>query len=410
MTTAGNNSVSTEGEKGTGQAGSIQGFSLILVSTLTVMALIVLAPVLPQLMVAFHDVPNAGFWVPALISVAGLGAAIFAPFAGFVGDRFGRRIPLIGCCIAFTIFGCLPLVLDDFTAIFISRLALGIAYTGILVLSTALITDCFSGESRSRWFGGQALAATSSALVFLPLGGVLGEWLGWRGPFLTFLVGLPFALTYWIFFRDLREEEELSASRDVGWSALPWRWLMGVNLVSVLVAMLTFAVQLQIGLALAAVGITDAARIGFLSGIAFIGIPAGALLFMRVALWPFGRLLRLQLLVLGATLMMLRSTGDYRAFLAVVFINLIAGGMVLPTFITYVTQRLDGPVRARGIGVWQAAFPVGQFLAVGVTSLIMSSLGIAILDAFWVLGAIGVAAAAIGWLAVPLGKRNAGAD
>lgn len=396
MATDGSGATADRG--GRPQAGFAQGLSLVLGSTLTVMAVIVLAPVLPQLVTAFRDVPDAGFWVPALLSVAALGAAVFAPFAGFIGDRFGRRIPLIGFCVAFAILGCLPLILDDFVTIFMARIAVGVSYMGILVLSTAMIGDCYAGESRGRWLGGQAIAATASALVFLPLGGFLGAWLGWRGPFLAFLVGLPFALAYWALFRNVREDDALGGS-PIGWSALPWRWLLGICFVSVLAGILTFAVQLQIGLALAAIGMTDAAQIGLLSGIAFTGIPVGAFLFVFVASWPFRRLVCLQLLVLGVTLMLLRGIGDYRLFLVVVFINLMAGGMVLPTFLTRVAQDLESAVRARGIGIWQACFPISQFLTVGICSLILGRQGATILDAFWVLGTLGVIAAAVGWLA-----------
>lgn len=392
-------------EGGQKQAGPVQGLSLILGSTLSVMAMLVLAPVLPQLMAAFRDVPNAEFWVPGLVSVAALGAAAFAPFAGFIGDRFGRRIPLIAFCIAFAIFGVLPFVVDDFAIIFLARVAVGIAYTGVLVLSTALIGDCFAGEARGRWLGGQAVAATASALLFLPLGGLLGAWLGWRGPFLTFLVGLPFALAYWALFRGHVKGPEVSDSR-VGWSALPWQWLLGVCFMTVLAGILTFAVQLQIGLALAAIGITDTARIGLFSGIAFIGVPVGALLFIRAASWPYMRLVILELAVLGATLMMLAVTSDYRVFLVIAFVNLVAGGMVLPTFLTHAAQHLDDAVRARGIGVWQACFPVSQFLAMGICSVILQRPGSTVLDAFWILGAIGIAAAVLGWF-LTINRRNA---
>lgn len=387
------------------QAGPVQGLSLILGSTLSVMAMLVLAPVLPQLMAAFRDVPNAEFWVPALVSVAALGAAAFSPFAGFIGDRFGRRIPLVAFCIAFSIFGIAPFFVDDFATLFVSRVAVGIAYTGILVLSTALIGDCFRGEARGRWLGGQAVAATASALLFLPLGGVLGAWLGWRGPFLTFLIGLPFAVAYWALFRRHAEGPEGSESR-VGWSALPWRWLLGVCLTTVLTGILAFAVQLQIGLALAAIGITDTARIGLLSGIAFVGIPVGALLFIKVASWPYPRLVLLELAVLGVTLMMMAVTSDYRIFLVVAFVNLIAGGIILPTFLTHAAAHLNDAVRARGIGVWQACFPVSQFLAMGICSVILQRPGSTILDAFWMLGAIGTAAAIVGWF-LTINRRSA---
>jgi MFS family permease len=385
---------SNTGQKAVGAA---HGVSLILGSTLSVMALIVLTPAFPQLMVAFSAVPDAEIRVPALISVAGLGAAFFAPFAGFIGDRFGCRMPLIWFCVAFASFGVLPFILDDFTVILATRVAVGISCMGILVLSTALIGDCFSGESLNRWLGGQAVAATGSALLFLPLGGLLGMWLGWRGPFLTFLIGLPFAIAYWVLFRNLQQDNR-HFEGQVGWSALLWRWLLGVCSISVLAGMFMFAVQLQIGLALAATGVTGAARIGILSGIAFTGIPIGALLFIKVASWPFGRLVRLEFLVLGVTLIAMRYAADYRVFLALAFVNLSAGGMALPTFVTEVTKNLERAVRARGIGLWQATFPAGQFLAVGISSLMMQRPGATILDAFWMFGVGAVIAAALGQL------------
>jgi predicted MFS family arabinose efflux permease len=387
-----------------GQPGVPQGLALILGSTLSVMAAIVLAPVLPQLMVAFRDVPNSNFWVPALVSVSGLGAALFSPFAGLIGDRYGRRIPLIVFCILFTIAGIAPLVLNDFSSIFLTRVVVGIASMGVLILSIALIGDCFSGASRDRWFAIQAMTASFSALVLLPLSGFLGAWLGWRGPLLIFLLGLPLAIAYWALFRNMPAEADTSASR-VAWSALPWPWLMGICLISIFSALFFYALQLQIGLALAAVGVTDPARIGMLSGLAIAGTPIGAVLFVKAAAYPFGRLLRLQLLVNGVTLMMLRYCEDYRIFVLVAFVNLLSSGMMLPTFVTHVTRHLEGAVRGRGIGVWQAAFSAGQFLSVGATGLVMRRPGSTVLDAFWFLGASGVAVATIASLVIVTRRR-----
>lgn len=396
-------SLSRQGQR---QAGVPHGLALILGSTLSILAVIVLTPVVPEIMRVYAGVPNADFWVPSMVGVAGLGAAVFSPFAGFIGDRYGRRLPLIGFCIAFAALGFLPFVVSDFTAIYLSRIAVGVAATGVLVLSTALIGDCFSGQAQGRWLSGQAVAATASGLVLLPLGGYLGSLLGWRGPFLIFLVGVPFAIAYWSLFRSVKGVTDRAGSiaAAAGWSDLPWRWLLGICGASVLAGVVGFALQLQIGLALAAIGLTDPARIGMLSGLAFAGIPLGALLFMPVASWPFARLVCLQLLVLGATLMALSYITDLRLFLAVVFINLIAGGMILPTFLTHVAQNIGEAVRARAIGVWQAAFPLSQFLTVGLCSAIIGRNGATILDAFWMLGLAGVGCAVIGWLAFARGK------
>lgn len=388
------------------QPGALQGLLLILGSTLGVMAVVVLAPVLPEMVVAFGDMPNASLRVPALISVVGLGAAVFAPFAGLIGDRFGRRLPLIGFCIAFSVVGTLPIFLNDFTSIFLTRVAVGIAHMGVLVISTAMIGDYFSGESRVRWLAAQAMIVSCSALVLLPVGGLFGAWFGWRGPFLIFLAAAPLAIAYWTSCPEPDASSDDSDSH-VPWSALPWPWLTGVCLLSVFMAVLFFAVQLQVGLALTVVGITDAARIGLLSGVVMAGIPLGALLFVRVSAYPFARLLFIELLIAGVTLMMMRYAEDYRLFLLVVFANLTACGMMLPTLLTHVSGRLDGAVRARGIGIWQGAFSAGLFLSVEISGLVTQRPGTTVLDAFWVLGVSGIVAAAITWLTIVI-RRTLG--
>jgi MFS family permease len=405
MTVTANQGASDAAGSGQGRSSAMQGLSLVLGSILTVLAVIGLAPGFPQIMIVFRDVPNAHFWVPALLGVTGLGAAIFSPFAGLIGDRLGRRLPLIGFCILFSVAGLLPLVLDDFALIFLSRAAVGIAYMGVLVLSTAMIGDRFEGASRGRWLAAQAMVASSSALLILPSSGFLASWLGWRGPFWLFLAGLPLAVAYGLLFESETAKHDVSYSQ-VGWSALPWRWLAGICLVSAFSGIFFYTLQLQIGLALAAVGIVDAARIGLLSGMAIVGVPLGALLFVKVATYPFARLACLELAVAGATLMIMRYVEDYRVFVLVAFIHLISCGMIVPTLLTHVNRGLQGAVRARGIGVWQAAFAAGNFLSVGACGLIMQRPETTILDAFWLLGATAVIVVAIASL-VMLGSARA---
>lgn len=383
--------------------GARHGVALILGSILSVMAMVMLAPALPVLMNQFRDVPDATFWVPALISLPGLGSALFSPFAGQVGDRFGRRVPLIGFCLLFAMAGVVPLFTSDFTVIFASRVIVGMAGAGALVLSTALIGDYFSGVSRDRWLAGQAMLATSAALILMPLGGLLTAMLGWRGPFIAFLAAAPLGLVYWILCHEPKAHAEEDQARS-SWSDLPWRWLLGFCAITLCGAILLSILQLQIGLALKTVGINDAARIGGLSAIAVAGIPVGAVLFMRLVHIPFGRLISLEFLASGVTLVLLGYVSDYRIFLALAFLNLVAGGMILPTLITQVTQHLEARVRARGIGVWQAAMAAGQFLSVGLTSLIMRYPGTSVLDAFWLVGGGTMAASAIALLGIMSGR------
>jgi predicted MFS family arabinose efflux permease len=76
------------------QADWRQGWILVISGFLPVMAIIALAPTLPTLLGHFRDVPNAALMVPLLITAPSACIALFAPGAGVIADRFGRR-PLL---------------------------------------------------------------------------------------------------------------------------------------------------------------------------------------------------------------------------------------------------------------------------------------------------------------------------
>lgn len=369
-------------------AGFPQGFFLVLPSTLTVMGSVVLAPVLPQLMEVFSDVPNKAFWVPALLTVPGLCFGLFAPLFGLAGDRWGRRNLLIASTSAYFLVGMAPLILGNFTSIFLSRIALGITEAGVLVLSTALVGDYFTGPTRDRWLASQTVVATLSALVLLPIGGVMGAWLGWRGPFYIYVLALPLAIALW----RLTWETPAEVSEENGsWAMIPWGWLIAVCGISIITSVLFYAVQLQIGLAFSAIGIVDSARIGLLSAIATAGVPVGALLFWTISQVRLERLLAGEFFLAGVTLIALGHVTSATALVAIAFLNLVACGLMLPTLLTNVARRMEKSVRARGVGIWQACFSVGQFVSVGATAAVSAIRpGATILDAFQVLGFISI--------------------
>lgn len=73
--------------------------TLLLTSSMTVMAGATIAPALPQIQQFFHKGPDAEFWVKLMLTLPALFTAISAPFAGIIIDRFGRKPLLIGAVI-----------------------------------------------------------------------------------------------------------------------------------------------------------------------------------------------------------------------------------------------------------------------------------------------------------------------
>jgi EmrB/QacA subfamily drug resistance transporter len=116
-------------------------------------------------------------------------AAAMLP-AGLLGDRYGRKKVLLGSLALFAV-GSLACALsrspDEFLA---SRVVLGLAGAGIIVMAISALTVMFSEAERPRAVG---IWATANFLAF-PIGPILGGWLlthywwGW-----VFLLNVPVA-------------------------------------------------------------------------------------------------------------------------------------------------------------------------------------------------------------------------
>lgn len=374
-------------------ASKATGVALCLMATLPVMTAVLLVPVLPEMLKAFSQVPSASLWVPSLLSGPALAMALLAPAAGWLGDRFGRRKLLLIAAWTYVILAVLPYVITDFWVIFATRLLLGAATTTTLVLSITMVSDYFEDESRDRWLAGQTAMATFAALLLIPLGGLLGSLLGWRGAFLGYLTTVPiiFAVIWLVPAKLAPNASHTASSADRLASSdarLPWLWLSGITAITILGSAMFHAVQLQIGLAFAAVGVTEPGQVGVLSAIAIAGMPLGAFAFWKVARTPFPLLLAAEFIFIGLTLMGMWWVRTPISLVCVAFLNLVGCGLLLPTLITHVSNVLDVSVRARGIGLWQAAFGLGQFLSPAAIALVLARSGTNVLDAFAALGIV----------------------
>ena len=395
----------TGSESGTKSAPMSLGIALALCSVPSVMSAVVLVPILPELFRIFGGVGDANFWIPALVTIPGLCTALLSPVAGYIGDRIGLKLPIVISLVLFSLFGLAPFFLNQFELILASRVALGVSQVGALVLSIALIGQQFEGAARDRWLAIQTIAATSSALVLLPLSGLLANSaLGWHGSFLIFLSGIILAVV--IARTPVRPTPRHDANHHAGSGGLPWVWLLGQCAVTLLVGVLFFTTQFQFGLALAQVGVTNPGQIGLFSGLAAAGIMLGSACFIAAKKRLGPLLLPTELLVCGVTLVLMRQFASLTPLLILAFINMFACGLMLPTLVTTVAARLPDAVRGRGLGFWNSSFTFGQFLSAAFVGAVLSRSGTDILDAFALLGIGALIMAPIGFGLVALRRRK----
>lgn len=399
--------MSTPSHTGPRQAGFVQGLSLLLPVTLSVMGALLVAPIIPQLMAYFHDTPGIAYLAPLVVTMPALCIALFSPFAGMLGDRFGRRRLLIGAMAIYAVFGVAPFFIRDLYWVLATRVVVGTMEAVVITLSTTLIADLFSGDKRDRWLSAQTGVASVSAVLFLLIGGWAGRF-GWHGPFVVY--ALPLILMFGViaFTWEPRAEAgaTVAAKPSQSWAGFPWAFMAKVCAVTLFAATLFYIVQIQLSTALVALGVTDPAAIGGLTAIASLAVPLGTVSFWILSpRLPLRGLMLVEFLLLGVGFIAMSHAPTPALFIAAAALNQIGGGMILPTMLTWATNGLSFEVRARGMGFWQSTFALGQF----VCGLVVPAIGFrvgGILPTFQVIGVCSLVAAGLVVLTAILARRS----
>ena len=178
------------------------------------------------------DIQILGFAIPSLVREWGIARNAFAPvlalglagmsagspFAGYCGDRYGRRPALIGCLMLFGLATAATAFVHSVAALAVLRFVTGMGAGGALPNASALVAEFAPVRRRA--------AAVKLTIVCVPLGGMLGGFIaahvlpiwGWRalygiGGVLPFI----FALLLWV---ALPESPRFLAQRPLEWPHL----------------------------------------------------------------------------------------------------------------------------------------------------------------------------------------------
>ncbi len=130
-----------------------RNFTILAGSSLSVLAVTILAPALPAMTTAFKDVPNSDLLVRLVLTTPALFIAIGAPISGFLLDRLGRKPVLIVGLFVYALAGSAGFYLNTIYVILISRAILGLSISAIMSGFTTLLMDYFEGKELERFMG-----------------------------------------------------------------------------------------------------------------------------------------------------------------------------------------------------------------------------------------------------------------
>jgi len=163
--------------------------TLLLGSTLTVMAGAIIAPALPEISRAFDHLADPELMSKLILTLPALFIALLAPVAGYFVDWSGRKKVLLFSLLLYALAGTTGAYLSNIYFILVGRALLGISVGALMTSIITLIGDYFEGPQRSAFMGYQAAFASTGGLIFISTGGFLAD-LHWRFPFLIYSVSL----------------------------------------------------------------------------------------------------------------------------------------------------------------------------------------------------------------------------
>jgi len=340
--------------------------TLLLASTLTVMAGATLAPALPAMGTYFAEVDNAAFWVRLLLTAPALSIALGAPVAGQLADTLGRKSLLMGSVLLYGLAGSSGFVLDSLFHILAGRAILGLAVAGCMVSATTLIADYYQGERRSRFMGIQAAFMSLGGVVFLSVSGAIAD-INWRLPFLIYLFA-------WVLFPaivlTLYEPSRPQAKADPrpGEEAVPTKmpfpllvFIYGSSLFSQVVF---YMIPVQLPFYLEQLASASASQ----SGIAI----ALLTLCSAIASMNYGKLkqklsyvniLVIAFLLMGAGYICISLVGTYHFILLALIPAGLGLGVLIPNLSVWTTTTVPADLRGRTLGGLTTCLFLGQFLS-----------------------------------------------
>lgn len=357
----------------TGQSASTKhGLILLMAAVMPPMAIISLIPVLPLLMREFGGVEGSQFLVPMALTIPALCVALFSPIAGWISDRVGRKNLLIITLLIYAAVGVMPYFMSDLKHIIAARVGLGLAEAVIMTIATALIGDYFTGKERERWIGLQFATVSLSAIVLIAVGGILGEVIGSRGPFLLYLLAIPVALLVAFVLFEPNRSADNETERG---AKLPFARILPLLMTTLFVGIIFYTVMVKLGEILGLNADVSPGQIGAIGAGANIGVAVGTVLFRSIKGGSGPMLVLIGLALAAVGYLGAGLSGSLATTAVSIVIASIGFGMLLPTMLTWVLQLLPVDVRGRGTGLWTGIFFFGQFFAPLLAALLQSKMG-----------------------------------
>lgn len=388
-----------------GAVGTLGKTTLLFAAVLAPFQAASISPAIPELLAYFEDHSNAAYLARLVLVMPSIGIALFAPFAGAVIDRFGRRRFLMASITAYAVFGAAGGLMDSLEAILATRFMLGVAAGGTMTATVTLMGDYFDGPERQKFLGQRTAFVNFSAIAINLSGGMLAA-IDWRVPFIVFLVAfvlVPLGL------RSLPEPAVTAESRSglrLRLADMPLAFIALVLVTTFVINIAFFFVPSQIPFYVRTLGYEGAQLGGVALAASSLGIALGSLLYhpvrarVRQAASTF---VPAALLVVGG-FTIVASADTLPQLMPGLTLAGLGFGIVNVNAIVWLMEGTPPAIRGRVVGGVTAAMMLGHFCSPLVSQPIATAAG---MPAIYLTGAVGLGLIGLGFALNALRPRVA---
>ncbi|MBF0431468.1 MAG: MFS transporter [Fibrobacteria bacterium] len=162
-----------------------------------------------------HDLGLSKTQFGWILAVFTLGYALLQAPSGKFADKHGPRIALTSIITIWSVLTALTGAAFGFVSMLIMRFLFGVGQAGAFPALTKIVFNWFPFKERGIVQGFYSSGSRVGAAFALPLVAVMITVIGWRLTFLTFgLIGLVFALIWFLLFKDKPEESSLISEKE----------------------------------------------------------------------------------------------------------------------------------------------------------------------------------------------------
>jgi MFS family permease len=355
--------------------------TLLLVSTLTVMAGATISPALPQMEAFFTEVPNAAFWVKLMLTMPALFTAISAPFVGIIIDRFGRKPLLVFATLLYGAAGGSGLVLSSVAGLLVGRALLGISVAAIMTTATTLIADYYLGPKREQVMGLQAAFVGYGGVLFLILGGLLAD-IGWRFPFAIYLMAFGLCALVALFITEPPRSQKAASfpagSLPVDPIRLPTKLIAAIYTMMLASMVAFYLVPVQLPFYLKELAEVSNFQVGMAIASLTLASAIVSMSYRRIkARLTFGGIMVLVYLFMGAGYGMIAIAPTYVMVLVGLLLAGIGLGLLMPNMNVWLSSTVPTLSRGRVLGGLTTCLFLGQFFSPIISQPITQQIGMA---------------------------------